>query len=51
MLKKNIAKITGIVALFTIGLAISYDIGYSRCMDKIMDASECKSSAFWRQRW
>lgn len=50
MLKK-VLKIAGVFALVTVGLFVSYDLGYSRCMDKTIGASECKPSVLWRPRW
>lgn len=47
---KKIVKIASVVALFVVGVAISYDLGYSKCMDNVMNASECKPSVFWRPR-
>ena len=40
-----------IILLTMISYLVGYDFGYSAAMDKYMDASECKPSRKWRQRF
>lgn len=48
-------KIVSICVLTTVLAIVSYiagyDYGYSAAMDKYLDASECKPSRKWRQRF
>lgn len=40
-----------IIILAMISYLVGYDFGYSAAMDKYLDASECKPSRKWRQRF
>ena len=48
----KIVFISVLVAVLAIVSYIAgYDYGYSAAMDKYLDASECKPSRKWRQRF
>lgn len=40
-----------VVVLTIVSYIAGYDYGYSEAMDKYLDASECKPSRKWRQRF
>lgn len=40
-----------IITLVMMSYLVGYDLGYSSAMDKYLDASECKPSRKWRQRF
>lgn len=40
-----------IIILTMMSYIVGYDFGYSTAMDKYLDASECKPSRKWRQRF
>lgn len=48
---KIAAVSVSIILLTMISYIVGYDLGYSAAMDKYMDASECKPSRKWRQRF
>lgn len=48
---KIVAIIVSIIILAMISYLVGYDLGYSAAMDKYLDASECKPSRKWRQRF
>lgn len=48
----KVVSISVLVAVLAIVSYIAgYDYGYSVAMDKYLDASECKPSRKWRQRF
>ena len=48
---KIVAIIVSIIILAMISYLVGYDLCYSAAMDKYLDASECKPSRKWRQRF
>ncbi len=48
---KIVAVSVSIIILTMLSYLVGYDFGYSAAMDKYMDASECKPSRKWRQRF
>lgn len=47
----SIVTLTLVTIIGTLLYLIGFDVGYSKALDERFDASECKSSWHWRQRW
>lgn len=47
----SIVTLTLVTIIGTLLYFIGLDVGYSKALDERFDASECKPSWHWRQRW